>query len=112
MFAREVPVRKDSRLFAELCSALLNRGLGVRFRAQGKSMTPNLLDGDDVVLAPAKTDELHRGDIVLAENSDGLCVHRLNSCDPTSGDVNLRSDTGHENDPSMIRIFREGDIPQ
>ena len=54
MYAREVTVRKDSRLFVELCSTLLNRGLGVRFRAQGKSMIPNLLDGDEVVIGPAR----------------------------------------------------------
>src|SRR5208283_5795543 len=105
MFAREVPVRKDSRLFAEVCSALLNRGLGVRFRARGKSMSPNLLDGDDVVIAPARAHELRRGDIVLAENSDGLCVHRLNSCDPATGKLVLKSDTGQENDLRVTRIF-------
>jgi uncharacterized repeat protein (TIGR01451 family) len=105
MFAREAAIRKDSRLFADLCSALLGRGFGVRFRAQGESMRPNLLDCDDVTVGPVTAAQLQRGDIVLAENSDGLRVHRLDSYDPVSGNLCLRSDTGHHLDPASTRVF-------
>ena len=98
-------VRQDSRLFAELCSFLLRQGNSVRFRVHGESMRPNLLNGDDVLVAPADIAELHRGDVVLVENADGLRVHRVRSCDSTSGDVILRSDTGLEFDPPASRVF-------
>jgi uncharacterized repeat protein (TIGR01451 family) len=104
-FVRENQVRKDSRLLAEVCDDLLKRGFGVRFRVQGESMRPNLQDGDDVLVSPADAVELHRGDIVLAENSDGLRVHRVRSCDGAAGDVVLRSDTGQDFDPPATRIF-------
>ncbi|HEY2120559.1 MAG TPA: S24/S26 family peptidase, partial [Candidatus Acidoferrum sp.] len=68
-------------------------------------MRPNLQDGDDVLVGPAGAVELHRGDIVLAENSDGLRVHRVSSCDGAAGDVVLRSDTGQDFDPPNRRIF-------
>lgn len=98
-------VRRDSRLFAELSSALLGRGRAVQFRVHGESMQPNLLEGDDVVVVPANFADLHVGDLVLAENADGLRVHRFHSCDPVSGSVILQSDTGHDFDPHASRVF-------
>ncbi|MGB9512434.1 MAG: C25 family cysteine peptidase [Candidatus Acidiferrum sp.] len=105
MRVSEPIVRKDSRLFEELCAALLRRGHAVQFRANGQSMTPNLLDGDDVVVAPANAADLRRGDVVLAQNADGLRVHRLHSFDSSSGLAELRSDTALDFDPPASRVF-------
>src|SRR5208282_3045100 len=105
MRVSEPQIRKDSRLFEELCAALLRRGNAVQFRVTGQSMSPNLRSGDDVVVAPASASELRAGDVVLAKNADGLFVHRVDSFDPASGDIQLRSDTGQEFDAPASRIF-------
>ena len=99
MRVSETRVRRDSRLFEELCSALLRRGNAVQFRAHGQSMSPNLQDGDNVVVAPVNQTELRPGDVVLAENTDGLRVHRFHSVEKVSGQAVLCSDTAHEFDP-------------
>lgn len=105
MRVSEVRVRRDSRLFEELCAEVLRRGNAVQFRVDGQSMTPNLLDGDDVLVAPASVAELRRGDVVLAENPDGLRVHRIDSLDVSLGTATLRSDTGLAIDPPASRVF-------
>lgn len=105
MRVSEVRVRRDSRLFEELCAEVLRRGNAVQFRVNGQSMTPNLLDGDDVLVAPASVAELRRGDVVLAENPDGLRVHRIDSLDVSLGTATLRSDTGLAIDPPASRVF-------
>jgi uncharacterized repeat protein (TIGR01451 family) len=105
MRVSEPLVRKDSRLFKELCAALIRRGNSAQFRVDGQSMTPNLLDGDVVVIAPASMAELRRGDVVLAENTDGLSVHRVNSLDSKSGEIQLRSDTGLMSDPHPSQVL-------
>jgi len=97
-------VRRDSRLFTELCEALLRHGNAVQFRANGQSMSPNLMDGDDVVITPIATAEVRRGDIVLAENPEGLRAHRVKSLSVCTGKIQLRSDTGLDFDPSPSRI--------
>ena len=105
MPTREIQHRKDSQLFAQLCLALLRKGHSVQFRVQGESMRPNILDGDAVVVAPAADRELCPGDIALVENQDGLRVHRVASCDASSGAVVTRSDTGLDTDLSPLRTF-------
>jgi len=101
----EPQVRKDSRLFEELCDALLRRGNAVQFRVQGQSMSPNLADGDTVVVAPAKAADLRRGDVVLLRNPDGLLVHRVLTSDSTSGRFAVESDTGHSPDAPATRLY-------
>lgn len=98
-------VRKDSRLFRELCEALLRRGNAVQFRANGQSMSPNVADGDVVVVVPSTAEELRRGDIVLAENPDGLRLHRVQSPSSALEEPRFRSDTGVDFDPSPSRIL-------
>jgi uncharacterized repeat protein (TIGR01451 family) len=105
MPTREIQHRKDSQLFAQLCLALLREGHSVQFRVQGESMRPNILDGDAVLVAPAAGRELRHGDIALIQNQDGLRVHRVASCDTSSGAVVTRSDTGLASDPSASRMF-------
>jgi len=105
MRVSEPQVREDSRLFEELCEALLRRGNAVQFRVSGASMQPNVNDGDDVLVAPVKSEELRRGDVVLARNEDGLRVHRVDWFDAASGETILRSDTGLDVDPASEYIF-------
>src|SRR5271154_3341461 len=66
--ATKTLVREDSAQFAAMCEDLLERGLRVRFTANGQSMQPNILSGDHAVVAPASEKELSRGDVVLAQN--------------------------------------------
>ncbi|MGB2679079.1 MAG: C25 family cysteine peptidase [Candidatus Acidiferrum sp.] len=105
MPTREIQHRKDSQLFAQLCLALLREGHSVQFRVQGESMRPNILDGDAVLVAPAADRELCPGDIALVQNQDGLRVHRVASCDASTGAVVTRSDTGLDSDPAASRLF-------
>jgi len=97
--------RRSSEQFAAICDALLQRGLKVRFRAQGTSMQPNILDGDAVVVAPAAGDDLQKGDVVLAHGEDGFRVHRVVKDGSGGGAIITRGDTGHENDPVTNFIF-------
>ncbi|MGB2626054.1 MAG: C25 family cysteine peptidase [Candidatus Acidiferrum sp.] len=105
MFARETQVRKDSKLFVELCTALLEEDLGVRFRVEGQSMSPNLEDGDDVLIKRPAKGELRPGEIAFAESEDGLRVHRVSCCDGSTGGVVLRSDTASEPDRTTRQVF-------
>ena len=101
----EVPIRKDSRLFAEMCAAILRRGHQLKFRVGGHSMQPNLLDGDSVLVAPADAAPLRPGDIALVKNSDGLRVHRLTHLSENSTLCFTCSDTAQYSDPVATRVF-------
>jgi uncharacterized repeat protein (TIGR01451 family) len=106
MSARESRVRRDSRLFAEMCATLMDRGHKVQFRAQGNSMVPNILDGDELVVAPATQTELRTGDVALIQNAEGLRVHRLVAKQSDSpGNVITRSDTAHAPDLPASQLF-------
>ena len=105
MHAREVQIRKDSRLFTEMCAALLRRGHQVKFHAEGQSMQPNLRDGDAVVIAPAEVAQLQRGDITFVANSDGLRVHRLSQISAEANHCITCSDTGLHSDPAPFHVF-------
>ena len=98
MRVSETHIRRDSRLFEELCAVLLRRGNAVQFRVNGESMQPNLQDGDDVVVAPASVAQLRRGDVVLARGEEQLKVHRVERIDAANGQVITRGDSGQEND--------------
>jgi uncharacterized repeat protein (TIGR01451 family) len=105
MPAREIQVRRNSQLFAELCSAVLRRGHNVAFRVDGASMQPNLQDGDDIVVTPAQSSELHRGDVALVQNSEGMRVHRVVHGASAAEELLLRSDTALESDPPPSHVF-------
>ena len=66
--------KRDSRQFAVVCEAALDDGLRVRFRADGRSMQPNVLDGDIVVVAPISAGKPRRGDIALTRGRPGIRV--------------------------------------
>ena len=105
MRGSEPVVRKDSRLFAELCSALLSGGRSVRFRVNGESMRPNLLDGDDVTVAPAEVSELRCGDVVLTHGQAGLKAHRVAQVSGVTGHIITRGDAGQENDAPTQEVL-------
>ncbi|MGZ4788984.1 MAG: S24 family peptidase [Terriglobales bacterium] len=85
--------RCNSRLFGELVRSLLKDGITVRFRAQGRSMYPAIADGDTVQVNPTAAPEV--GDVVMAETTHGLRVHRI----VKSGDtISTRGDCCFEAD--------------
>ena len=97
--------KRDSAQFAAVCEALLERGVNVRFRAQGQSMKPNILDDDAVIVAPVKQEELRRGDVALTHGEDGFRAHRVHDCLSSAGNVITRGDAGQEDDPSTQTIL-------
>ena len=66
-------------MFQDLSTALLMDGYHVRFRAPGQSMSPTIRDGEVVLVAPVRAEEVRRGDIVLYRASERRCViaHRV-----------------------------------
>jgi uncharacterized repeat protein (TIGR01451 family) len=112
---RKTIEKRNSAQFAAVCEALLDRGANVRFRAQGQSMQPNILDNDAVIVAPAKQTELRRGDVALTHTENGFRAHRVNDCVSSAGNVITRGDAGQEDDPAtqtilgkVIAIERQG----
>lgn len=103
MPTREIRVRKDSRLFLELCNDLLRRGHQVQFRASGASMQPNLLDGDDVTVAPVSGADLRAGDVAFLQSSDGIRLHRVKRA--ASQIITTQGDAGLEPDPRSAQFF-------
>jgi uncharacterized repeat protein (TIGR01451 family) len=103
--ARETQIRRNTKLFADVCEAVLERGHSVEFTVHGQSMQPNIGDGDVVVAAPTRAEELRRSDVVLASGSDGLRVHRVTGRDLNSGSLLTGSDAGLEPDAAVERVF-------
>ena len=96
---QEPVVRKNSAQFAAVCHELLDRGLHFRFTAQGRSMQPNILPGDQVVVAPANSaDDLKPGQVVFTQSLDGLRIHRLIGRVADGGAAATRGDSGQEPD--------------
>lgn len=66
--------------FFKHITSLLDAGEAVRLRVKGYSMTPVIInERDDVLLLPAKGEELHKNDIVLfKEPKTGVYIlHRI-----------------------------------
>jgi signal peptidase I len=66
-------------MFQDLSTALLTDGYQVRFRAPGQSMSPTIRDGEAVLVAPVKVDEVRSGDILLYRCSErrSVIAHRV-----------------------------------
>jgi uncharacterized repeat protein (TIGR01451 family) len=105
MPASEIQIRKNSKVFAELSAAVLERGHSVQFRVHGESMRPNLGDGDAVVVTPAAVSELQAGDLALIQNADGLLLHRVCSVNASSGALRTSSDTAFAPDLPASQLF-------
>jgi uncharacterized repeat protein (TIGR01451 family) len=95
---RKPIVRRNSAQFAAVCEELLDRGMSVRFRAQGRSMRPNILDEDVVTVAPAEHKELRRGDVALTRGEEGFRLHRVRFRHGSAGEIVTRGDAALEND--------------
>ena len=91
--------KRDSRTFAALCRQLLEHGHGVRFRAQGASMRPNIAENDAVIVAPVTPSAVRQGDILLTQGDSGLKLHRVVRQNIAAGNFITRGDSGQENDP-------------
>ena len=95
----ETLTKRDSRTFAVFCEELLSRGYRVRFRAQGASMRPNIVENDAVIVAPVTDSAVRQGDVLLTQGESGLKVHRVVQQNLTAGTFVTRGDSGQENDP-------------
>jgi uncharacterized repeat protein (TIGR01451 family) len=102
---RKTTIKQNTAQFSAVCEALLKHGVKVRFRAQGQSMQPNILNEDAVVVAPAGCDELRRGSIALTRGEDGFRVHRVSEELSAGGGVITRGDSGLENDPTTHNVL-------
>src|SRR5580693_9391649 len=60
----ETVTKRDSRTFAAFCLQLLELGHGVRFRAQGASMRPNIRENDALIVAPVTGSPARPGDVL------------------------------------------------
>src|SRR5208282_2281715 len=85
--------------------ALLERGAMVRFRAQGQSMQPNILNDDAVIVAPAEPRELRRGDVAFTRGEEGFRVHRVRFADGATGEIITRGDAGQEADAATELVL-------
>ncbi len=101
---RKTIEQRNSAQFAAVCEELLERGAHVRFRASGQSMQPNILHGDAVVVARARSSDLRLGDVALTRGMDGFRVHRVSRGHRSGECVITRGDAGQQNDaaPSAV----------
>src|SRR5580704_4599564 len=102
---RKAIIKRDSAQFAAACEALLQRGAKVRFRANGLSMRPNILNEDAVTVAPVEQEEMRIGDVALTKGEDGFRVHRVCNAGCKVGNVITRGDAGQENDSDAQTIL-------
>ena len=105
MRTRKPIVKRNSAQFAAICDALLHRGANVRFRANGLSMRPNILNEDAVTIASVEQEQLRRGDVALTCGKDGFRVHRVAGADKATGSIVTRADAGQEDDAVTDRVL-------
>ena len=92
--APEKTSRRDSRLFSRLVADLLRSGVPVRFRAEGRSMSPSLQGGEFVTVEPVGEDSLSAGNIVLTDKSERLQAHRIVALPSGGPTLVTRGDAG------------------
>ena len=105
MRERKSIVKRNSAQFAAICDELLDRGAKIRFRANGLSMRPNILNEDAVTIVPVEQEELRRGDVALTCGQDGFRVHRVAVADKATGSIVTRADAGQEDDAPTNRVL-------
>ncbi len=91
----------DSKVFEEFTRELLEHGVGVRFRAQGSSMSPAIRDGEVVQITPVIVSKLRKDDIVLAKSEYGFRLHRIVRVDHANDVFITRGDCGEQDDPAL-----------
>ncbi|MEO8519830.1 MAG: S24/S26 family peptidase [Acidobacteriota bacterium] len=70
-------VHRDAAMFLDACERLLADGCAVRFRAEGTSMLPTVADGELLLVAPVRVEDIGRGDILLCRCPAGALAHRV-----------------------------------
>lgn len=85
----------------ELVEEALKSGRRVRFRATGGSMRPAIREGDILLVAPARPEELAPGDIVLSRVGRKLTAHRLVEV--------LRAQAPEGREGGVLRVVCRGD---
>ena len=68
---------KGASTFERTLLDLLDRGIGVRFRATGDSMHPSIRWGEHLHVTPVAQAALREGDVILARAHRGLTAHRI-----------------------------------
>jgi uncharacterized repeat protein (TIGR01451 family) len=86
--------RRDSRLFARLVTDLLGSGVPVRFRAEGRSMSPSLHGGELLTVVPVRETALEPGSIVLTNAADRIHAHRIVALDSVAATLQTKGDAG------------------
>lgn len=97
--------RTNSRQFLAICEELFRRGHQVRFRAHGRSMTPNIQSGATLTLEPATASSIREGEIAMTRSDGELRLHRVVECDRSSGQIVTRGDAGMSNDSAAERVI-------
>jgi hypothetical protein len=76
--------------FGSVVEGLLADGINVRFRAGGCSMTPTIVDGEVLIVAPASARDVDVADLVFCRTRAGAVAHRLLAMDTrTDGSARL-----------------------
>jgi signal peptidase I len=85
---------RDSNLLGDLVGAALTTGAVVRFRAEGTSMRPTILDGDVITVAAISTSDVVNGDVLLCRHDNRVLAHRVVDIIARSSDLyfHLRGD--------------------
>jgi hypothetical protein len=69
--------KEHASAFENTLIDLLDRGIGVRFRATGDSMHPSIRWGEHLHVMPVEHNSLREGDVILARAHRGLTAHRI-----------------------------------
>ena len=85
---------RDTRLFTQLASELLNDGVPVRFRAEGQSMSPALEGGELLTVSPLDQRPIEKGQIVLARSNGAVTAHRIVAQVENSSPLEIKGDAG------------------
>ena len=64
-------------MFVDVAQHLLERGDGIRFRAEGTSMLPTIQDGDVLTVAAVESGAIALGDIILYSHRGRPIAHRV-----------------------------------
>jgi hypothetical protein len=72
-------IKLNSEDFCKITEDILQKGHLLRFRANGRSMAPTIIDGDIVTITPPAADLIRTGTIVLhrSPNSKHPLLHRI-----------------------------------
>lgn len=73
----------------ELAGEVLCSSGQLRLRVTGWSMVPTILPGDTLLIEPASSERVGKGDIVLYRRDHRLFVHRVSEKSGSAGDLRI-----------------------